>query len=164
MPEITTTTDQAEHSKPIRLARTALDAAMAGRWDAAQRALQRIGEECGDDGLGSAVLALCDTLIAHATDGDVGAKSARISFMNGDTGQLDQPGSDQVPAEVQWAARLIGARAAMDEDRFVAVLDELPRDGLAIGRHVWSLLQVVAWTVNGLPRGYTRMGRGGSDA
>ncbi|HEV2927568.1 MAG TPA: hypothetical protein VGW74_02665 [Propionibacteriaceae bacterium] len=158
MPETT------EHRKPIRLAANAFHAALAQKWDAAQRALQRINDECGPEGLADALIALCDTLAAHATGGDTPSQRVRISFMDGNTGRLDEPGSPQVPAEVQWAGRLIAARAEMDEDKFRAVLNELPHDGAAVGRHVWSLLQLVAWQVNGLPRGYARMGQGGTDA
>lgn len=152
-----------EHRKPLRLASAALQAALAMKWDAAQRALQRLSDECGPEGLYDALVALCDTVAEHATGGGAPSQRVRISFMDGDTGRLDEPGSPKVPAEVQWAGRLIAARAAMDEDRFRAVLDELPHDGAAVGRHVWSLVQLVAWQVNGLPRGYARMGRGGSD-
>lgn len=149
-----------EHSKPVRLATAAFQAGLAGKWDAAQRALQRLSDECGAEGLCDGLIAMCDTLADHASDGDLKPRTVRVTFWHGGTGRLDQPGSDQVPAEVQWAGRLIAARAEMDEDKFRAVLDELPHDGAAVGRHVWSLLQLVVWQVNTLPRGYARMGRG----
>lgn len=49
MPETT------EHRKPVRLASAAFQAALAEKWDVAQRALQRISDECGEEGLAEVV-------------------------------------------------------------------------------------------------------------
>ena len=148
-----------EHQKEVRLATAALQAALAGKWERASRYLVRISEECGGDGLYLALIAWADTFIAHATDGDLTGKVGGISFIQTTTGQLDQPGSEYVPAEVQWAGRLIRARAALDETAWQAILDELPDDGYRRGAYVQAALQCVALTINGLPRGYARMGR-----
>jgi len=153
--------EQTEHSKPVRLAAAAFQAGLAGKWRAAERAVQRIGDECGEEGVNTAMLAWCDTLIAHAS-GEAGMAPRRIGiqFWHGETGELDAPGSQRVPAETQWAARLLQARAAMDQGAWIAACEDLPEDRLAIGQHVWAVLQLTVWQVNGLPSGYTRMGVG----
>jgi hypothetical protein len=156
--------DQTAHSKPVRLAATAFHAGLAGKWNIAQRAVQRIADECGGEGIGDALLAWCDTLTAHARGGtNVLPTPIRVQFWNGDTGQLDGPDSERVPAATRWAGRLIAARAAMDLDTFRATLNTLPEDQADSSRYVWAVLQVTVWQVRGLPRGYTRMG-GGRDA
>lgn len=148
-----------EHSKPIRLAAAAYHAGRANKWDTAERAVKRLSDECGPEGVNDAMVAWCDTFIDHAKGGAEDPRPVAVSFWNGSTGAVDTPGSPQVPAEVQWAARLITARAEMDQDKWVAVLAELPEDGVAVGRHVWTLLQVVVWTISRTPNGYARMGQ-----
>lgn len=149
-----------EHSKPIRLAAAAYHAGKANRWDTAQRAIQRLSDECGPEGVNDAMVAWCDTFIDHARGGVEDTRPVGVSFWNGSTGAIDSLGSQQVPAEVQWAGRLITARAEMDQAKWVTVCEELPEDGAAVARHVWTLLQVVVWTVAGTPHGYARMGAG----
>lgn len=153
-----------EHGKPFRLATTAYQAALAGRSQAAVDAIQRINDECGGEGLNEALMAWCDTYMHHATDGQDMPNVGRVNFMRTDTGQLDGPGSDRVPAEIQWAGRMIAARVALDLEAWTAALDELPDDGKVIGDHVFAVLHTVSTTVNGLPRGFAIMGRSGGAA
>jgi hypothetical protein len=148
-----------EHSKPVRLAGAAYHAALAGKWDAAGRSLQRISDECGGEGLSVALRAWCDTYADHATDGEPGRPTVNINFIRTDTGQLDDQDSERVPPEHRWAGKLIRARAALDQEEWRKLIDELPRDGAEIGTYVFAVLRGVALTINGLPRGYARMGR-----
>lgn len=145
------------HSKPVRLAAAALDAALAQQWPRAERALQRLNAECDRHGLATALIGWCDTLIVHTTGGDTDPGKVRMSAWNVDTGAL----GGEVRPTVRWAMELIQARASMDIDAFQAKLDELNAitDGFERGRYAVELLQSVALTINSLPRGYGRMGR-----
>lgn len=62
-------------------------------------------------------------------------------------------------AATRWAGQLVAARAAMDEPKFMGLIDELPEDGFEIGAYVGAVLSSVAMTINGLPRGFARMGQ-----
>ena len=153
-----------EHSKPIRLARTALVAAIDGRNEASLDTLRRLWQECGADGMALAMQAWCDSFIDHATEGDPRPRRVRLGFVNSSTGAFDRDGSEQVPADVQWAGRLIQARAAMDRQAYEAVVAELPEgESDETGRCLAALLHVVAATVRSTPRGYALMGRAVSD-
>ena len=149
-----------DHRKEVRLAGAAFQAALAGKWRSAERFVKRISDECGGEGMNTALLAWCDTMADHANGGLPPAKRVNMALVNADTGQLDQLGTDAVPAKHQWAARLVAARAAMDHDAFAALIEELPQDALEMSRYIFAVLEGVAHTVNGLPRGYARMGGG----
>jgi hypothetical protein len=150
------------HRKHVRLAQAAFSDALASRWDSAVRHVRRLSDECGGEGVVVAMMAWCDTYVDHATDGQAShaAAAARVNvaYVNTYSGRLDQQGSPDVPGPVQWAGRMLAARAAMDEAAWTAMMDELPPDGHVVGQHVLALLRAVARTVNGLPRGYARMG------
>lgn len=150
-------TQPASHSKPVRLAAAALDAALAEKWPRAERALQRLNAECDSHGLATALIAWCDTLIDHTTGGQLEFQKTRIAAWNTDTGAV----GGEVRPTVRWAMDLIQARAAGDLDAFQAKLDELNAipDGFERGRYAVELLQSVALTINSLPRGYAEMGR-----
>jgi hypothetical protein len=151
-----------EHRKDIRLAAAAYRAALEDKWDTATHYVKRISDECGGEGLNVALMAWSDWFADHATDGahDLPA-SPTMNFIRTDTGQLDRVGSPNVPAHVQWAGRVIAARAAKDEAAWMALIDELPEDdGYEIATYVGAVLKCVTLTVNGLPRGYARMGQG----
>lgn len=152
----------ADHSKPIRLATEAFHAALAGNPAKAGRYLQRISDECGGEGLGIAMRAWIDTYRDHATDGQPGSERNRMAFIDSDTGQLDREDSDRLPPEVRWAGQVIAARCALDRDRYMQLIAEMPKDGAKIGVYVSTLLLTIARTINGLPRGFARMG--GPDA
>lgn len=145
-----------QHSKPIRLAAAALDAALSSQWPRAERALQRLNAECDSDGLATALIGWCDTLIVHVTDGDTEAQRVRMAAWNVDTGAL----GGNIRPTVQWAMELIQARAAKDLDAFQAKLAELNaiNDGFERGKYAVELLQSVALTISSTPRGYARMG------
>lgn len=149
----------AEHSKPVRLASAAFQAALADKTERAARLVKRISDECGGEGIYVALMAWIDTYADHATDGQPTQSSPRMAFIQESTGQLDRADSDRLPAEIRWAGLLIAARCGLDEPRFKALIDEMPRDGFGIGEHVMAVLLTIARTINGLPRGFARMGR-----
>lgn len=148
----------AEHSKPVRLAAAAYHAALANDQHKAVRYLQRISDECGGGGLNIALRAWIDAYADHATDGKPVASKARVAYIQESTGQLDREDSDRLPPEIRWAGQLIAARCALDQDRFTQLIEEMPDDGAEIGDYVIAVLLTVARTVNGLPRGFARMG------
>ena len=149
-----------EHRKEVRLAREAYRAALAGKWESVGRHLRRLNDECGGTGINTGLIAWCDTYIDHATDGEMVPTKSRPAFITVETGELGYQGSPDVPASVQWAGRLLVARAAMDETTWRALIDELPADnGWEVGSYVTAVLECVALTVNSLPRGFARMGR-----
>lgn len=150
--------EPAEHSKAIRLATAALHAALASKWDSASRYLGRIHDECGWDGLNIALTAWCDTYADHATDGQwTGKTKVRVAFVDMRSGALTYSGAPDAPARIQWTGRLLAARAAMDEQAWVSLFGEIP-DGEA-GSYVGTVLETIARTVNGFPRGFATMGR-----
>jgi hypothetical protein len=149
-----------EHRKEVRLAHAAFASALAGKWPTATRYVVRINDECGGQGLNTALMAWCDTYIDHALDGaEPSAGQANVGFVCESTGQLDRMGSENVPLRIQWAGRLMAARGAMDQTAWLATIAELPADGFEIGEYVGAVLDVVTRTINGLPRGFALMGR-----
>lgn len=148
-----------QYSKPVRLAGAALHAGLANKWETAARYVERISVECGEEGLGTALMAWCDAYVDHSTGGNPATLRVHMAHMEVESGRLD----GDVPDKVLWAGRLVAARAEMDEARFTAVLGELPYDGYEVGRYVLALVESVATTINALPRGYARMGAGTDD-
>jgi hypothetical protein len=47
----------------------------------------------------------------------------------------------------------------MDEQEWQQLIGDLPVDGFELARYVCAVVECVALTINGLPRGYARMGR-----
>lgn len=143
------------HSKTVRLAAAALQSAQAGRWEAATRYVLRINDECGGQGLNTAICAWADAFVEHACDGmPDGPRFGRMGFINGDDGRLEHDDAERLPERIRWAGRLIQARAALDKEAFDALIDELPEDGFEIGRYVSAVLECVSQSMNGLPRGF----------
>lgn len=148
------------HAKVVRLAHAAYQAALEMKWAKAVRYIQRIGDECGGEGVTTALVAWCDAYLDHAVDGvPEAAVVGNVAFIQGETGQLDKAGSERVPDEIQWAGRAVKARAELDHEAWLRALDEIPTDERQVGVYVLALLRVVATSVNGLPRGFARMGR-----
>ena len=132
--------------RAMRLAGDALRCALVDDWTLATRTVQRISDECGSAGVARAILGWSDTLIAR-TPGLHG-NAVRLAFMNADSGEVG--GADDVPEEVRWAGRVLAARAADDEDAWNALMDALPDDPAATGRHVARLLHLVALNLRNL--------------
>jgi hypothetical protein len=153
--------NQAEHSKPVRLAHAALFAAMDNKWKRVEALLSRLNTECPGPGIGDALVAWCDAMAEHAEGGEPEFGRIRVATINTDTGALNAEDGNR-PA-IRWATRLVAARAAGDRGAFVAAMDELNAipDGFERGRYVGQLVESVALTIRTLPRGYARMGRSG---
>ena len=150
-----------QHSKPVRLAHAALRAGLARDVDKGCRYIERIAVECGGQGLTLALMTWADAYIEHATDGaddPQRVKIGRMAWIRKDTGQLDRAGSDRLPPEIEWAGRLIEARAALDEELFNTLVRQAPTAAAGLGLHIGAVLDCVAETINGLPRGFARMG------
>ena len=141
------------HAKPYRLAHAALLAAIDGKFPTAARLVQRLYDECGADSVLDAVLAWCDTLHAHATDGDMTPIKTRIGHMAVETGAVDK----NPPARIATAGRLIAARMADDEAGFRSICAEVSSDK-AWSEVVSGVLEQVSATVRTIPRGYAQMG------
>ena len=144
------------NTKEYRLGNAAFQAALAGRWTAASRYVVRLSDECGGSGLHLALVAWCDTFLDHACDGPPPPDrfANPPAYIRTDTGQLDASGSARVPERIQWAGRLIQARANDDEAGWVALIRDMPNDGHEIGRYVSAVLEVTTRSINGLPRGF----------
>jgi hypothetical protein len=145
-----------EHSKPVRLAAAALTAGIDNDWPKASRYVQRINDECGPDSLPYALMGWCDTLAMHATDGQPIGRVGAVKGMAYETGAL----TDDVPPRVQWAQKVVKARAEMDQAAFTALVNELAHisDGNVRGSYVGAVLETAALSIRSLPRGYARMG------
>jgi hypothetical protein len=128
--------------RAMRLASAALSCAMAEDWGRATKAMQRIGDECGQVGIRRAVLGWSDTLIARM--GHTPGQPVAIAFQQAETGRIDTADSEYVPDRVRWAGRVIAARAADDQATWDALMDSLPEDGRVIGQYVGAVLETVA--------------------
>ena len=146
-----------EHSKPIRLARAVLMAAVDNNWPKAQRAFERLADECDEEGLGEAVLAWCSTVVAHVCGGTWDGKPIRVVPMTIETGAL---GGD-LPPEKQWALDLIQARCAAGPDEFRRLLEvhNAIEDGFERGRWASALVEICAHTIRSVPSGIAQLGR-----
>lgn len=147
------------YSKPVRLAHAALLAAVDLKWRRCEELLARLNRECPGPGLGDALVAWCDAMQEHSTDGDMTFQQVRTIPMAIETGELDAE-AGKTPY-LAWCGRIIAARAAGDRAAFVACMDELNAipDGRERGRYVCMLVESVALTMRNLPRGYAVMGR-----
>lgn len=147
-----------EHSKPVRLAHAALFAAIDGKWDRANELLARLNRECPGPGLGDALVAWCDAMQDHATDGDMSFQRIRTAPMAIETGELIA--HDGKEPYLAWCGRIIQSRTAGDRDEFVAALDELNaiEGGVERGRYVSMLVESIALSIRTLPRGYAATG------
>lgn len=131
------------------LASAAMTAYMGGAWKTAEKAVQRIGDECGPDGVELAMRGWIDTM-AGRLGYRHGPQAVAITFRGLDDGG---PGGDAVSAdaverrEVVWAGRLMAARVAMDQDTYVALLNALPHDPAVVGAHVAAVLEMCSLTM-----------------
>lgn len=146
-----------EHSKPIRLARAVLMAAVDNNWPKAQRAFERLADECDEYGLGEALMAWTSTVIAHVSGGTWDGKPIRVVPMAVETGALGR----DLPPEKQWAMDLIQARGAAGPDEFRRLLavHSAIDDGFERGRWASALVEICAHTIRSVPSGIARLGR-----
>lgn len=147
----------AEHSKPVRLASAVLYAAVDNDWPKAQRAFERLANECDSYGLGEALMAWCSTVLAHVCGGTWDGTPIRVVPMAIETGAL---GGDLEPAK-QWAMDMIQARGAdgPDEFRRLLAVHNAIEDGFERGRYASALVEVCAHTIRSVPSGIAMLGR-----
>ena len=137
----TTPTYGSRNPRAMDLARIALHAAMRDDTDQAIRAVKAISDETGGEGLMDAILGWCDTAIAN--EGIATGTPIRIAWMEKSTGRINA-GPEEVRPTARWVGRLLAARAADDQDMFMALMDSIPDDPKDVGDHVWELVQMVA--------------------
>lgn len=136
----------------FELAAQALHAAMSNPHDPTEAAghVKALHEECGADGIVSAILAWSDTLIDQAgfpTDGT----AIQAAWMPQDTGVIQDAEATEPVA--RWAGRLIIARATGDEATWAALMDSVPQEPAVQADHIMCLLALVALNVRMLEQG-----------
>lgn len=146
-----------EHSKPLRLARAVLMAAVDDNWPKSQRAFERLAVECDEFGLGEAIAAWCGTVIAHVCGGVWDGTPIRVVPMAIETGAL----GGVLPPEKQWAMDLIQARGAAGPEEFQRLLavHAAIEDGFERGRWASALVEICAHTIRTVPSGIAKLGR-----
>jgi hypothetical protein len=138
-------------SAVYRYAATALSAAIANDADAYSKAMRSLSRNYGGDGIGAAMLAWIDTLLA-----EIQAPGGKAIFAPawmvvdeataaGGTGKIN--GADDTPPEARWAGRLIAARANDDEASYLAILDSAPQGERAWSKHINTLAMTVAASI-----------------
>jgi hypothetical protein len=144
-------TEEERHARARHLALEALVAAMGEDWPVASAAMRALGAETGTEGLATALLAWCDTLIAAQRramglpDEPQDGEAARPAWLNGATGRVALNADDAPPA-ARWAGQLVAARAALDREAFAVLLAAMPKDPKARGEYAGALLQGCAMT------------------
>lgn len=118
-----------------------LQAAIRRDRAATQTAVTALIAAFGADVLPQVMLAWVDTTL-NAQGVTADGRPARIVFGNPATGRVSD--ADDVPPEIAWAGRLLGARAADDEDTYRALMAAIPDED--VGRHITALLHCCAET------------------
>lgn len=144
-------------SKARRLGAAALVAGIAGQWERCGHYVERLATECPGR-LGDVLLGWCDTYIDHAFAGlgpdPAGMVTTNFQFVGGNRvvgGPVDVD-DPAVPPEFMWAGRLITARALMDEDTYLALVNTLPTE--LAEKYFKAVLTTVALTMRMTPRGF----------
>lgn len=128
----------AEHERAKKIASVALSRAMAGDLDDAAQYVARLNRT---PGLLVAIVAWIDTYIARMYPDHQPGERIAITWLFMPEDRLES--ADEVSPSMRWAGRLIGMRAADDEDAFYSVLHSAP-EGAALGDGIMALLHVVA--------------------
>lgn len=148
MDEIEMTQEIADRAR--WLASAAMTAYMGDAEETAVKAVQRIGDECGPEGVELAMRGWIDTM-AGRLGYQPGAQAVAIKFCGlDDDGEPDGSAvtADAVERrEVVWAGRLMAARVALDQGAYIALLDALPDDPSEVGRHVAAVLEMCSLTM-----------------
>lgn len=152
-------TSSTDEETAYRLAGVAFRAALEKDSAGALVAVMDLNAECAGRGIFLALMFWCDAFADHAADGGEYRGPGRVGFIEESTGRMSTTGEGLSP-DVVWAGKLIGARASMNREAYLALLDELPADGMVVAQYVMTVLMSVAATINGLPRGFALMGRG----
>jgi hypothetical protein len=125
---------------------------MAGRNQAATKALNRIGDETGSEGMSIAICSWIDTVSARLRQlgmPEANGMPVRPMWINDETEAVAD--ADGVPPAVRWAGQLAAARAAKDRQTWEALIMALPEDPSEAGQHIWALLSGAALTLRSLP-------------
>jgi hypothetical protein len=150
-----------EQTGAHKLAHEALQAAIAGDWDAAGTHVSDAVDIEG--GIYVCLMAWCDAYVMHATDGKIsrmrGGVETRIGHIDADTGKVMKPGDPNLPARAAWAGDLIAARVRMDQPGFDALLEKIPAGD--VGSYIGAVVECIAGTTRTLPRGWMNMGHAG---
>lgn len=143
-------------ARALTQANEALRLGICGQMDEAFDLVQTMADEIGPRAVAVAAATWCDRYIEHSIDGahDKPIEIGTMRYVNASTGAM----GGEVPFGVGWSGRVIAARAALDPMAFALALDE-PIDGNELGECIGWLLQTVASTINGLPRGFATMGK-----
>lgn len=143
MSEIEMTQDIADRTR--WLASAAMVAYIGDAHKTAEKAIQRIGDECGPEGVELAMRGWIDTM-AGRLGIEPGTQAVAVTFRG-----IDDDGTPDASAvhadaverpEVVWAGQLMAARVAMDQDTYVALLNALPHDPSEVGAHVAAVLEM----------------------
>jgi len=138
-----------ELERAKELVTQALHAALREDWPAAGKAMTAVSTETGGQGIYYAIRLLCDTAIGQQRRAGTLADTPgpyRPGWMNAETGAVTLD-ADAVPAPARWAARLVTARAAMDQEAYHGLLAGMPEDGAERGAYAAALLHGTALAV-----------------
>lgn len=157
------------HSNATRLARRALDAAIAEDTDTVSDILMELAVTCGAIGICIAIIRWCDALVEHATDGKFNPTSGvRVQFNAVDmrSGAMTDPlrADAAIPFKVKWAGAVLDACASRQMRTFQNLLHQLPPDDDEASECIEQVLVSVAMTIKGLPRGIAVLGHAELDA
>lgn len=144
-------------TRAYHLGSLALTQATAGRHHDAGDTVQRLGDECGAEGIELALRGWIDTYADHAADGGNTPGVGAMKLINPKTGAMVDADSPELEDHVRWAAQLITARIELNEFRWDELLDIAPEDDG--GRHILAVLWIAANTMRNLPRGFLNLGR-----
>lgn len=134
-----------------KIATIALHLAMQDKMREAAGYVERLN---GTDGLIDAILGWIDTYIAYCHPTHRQGELVRIAWVDVDAAVV-HANADDVHFGARWAGRLIAARAADDQDQFLALLRSLP-PGAALGDGITALLRAIALGLNGVGYKATR--------
>jgi hypothetical protein len=104
----------------LPLASKILQGAVAEDWPKVQSGIKKFVRDHGTNQVPYLLRAMIDTLLTRSQAYSEPGRLDRLVFQEKDTGQLS--GVDEVPPATRWAGRLIMARAAMDQDQWVALM------------------------------------------
>jgi hypothetical protein len=134
--------------RAMELASLALTRALAGNWDGATQAAQRISNECGPIGVQRAMLGWIDTLAGRM--GHTPGQRIQIVFQEIETGTIRVPEDEAIRPEVRWAAEMIAARTADDHDAWDALMDEAVGDPVEGGKRFGAVMETCALQLRNL--------------
>jgi hypothetical protein len=139
------------------LAAKALRVALDGDWDDVFPIIQSISNRYGGSGLYVMLCAWCDLYLIHAYGGPVPPDMGGVVRLMGPEAPCGHPecGDGDMPHEALWMARVIEARAALDQQAF----DKQLIDARFVERrneYVTCLFRSIVETMARMPAGFAR--------